>query len=173
MRVLLAEDEAGVRLMIASGLARAGYDVIEASDGSAALRLLEEGTLPDILITDIRMPGADGWTVARAYRARLPDLPVLYVTGFADENNPVPGGVILPKPFRAAQLPAALASLQQAHSPAVVGGMTTGRAAAHVTDRRMQIYLPDEPVQEMTLSEYQNFLERNGLVSLVVHEAAG
>jgi hypothetical protein len=51
--------------------------------------------------------------------------------------------------------------------------MTTGRAAAHVTDRRMRIYLPDEPVQEMTLSEYQNFLERNGLVSLVVHEAAG
>jgi CheY-like chemotaxis protein len=100
MRVLLVEDEAGVRLMIASGLARAGYDVIDASDGSAALRLLEEGTLPDILITDIRMPGADGWTVARAYRARLPDLPVLYVTGFADENNPVPGGVILPKPFQ-------------------------------------------------------------------------
>lgn len=114
MKVLLVEDEAGVRLMTANGLARAGYEVTEAPDGAAALRYLEDGAAPDVLITDIRMPGADGWTVARAYRERLPDLPVLYITGFSDESEPVPGGMVLPKPFRIAQMLATLASLTQA-----------------------------------------------------------
>jgi hypothetical protein len=42
--------------------------------------------------------------VARAYRERFPDLPVLYVTGYAEQMQPVPGGIVLSKPYRMAQV---------------------------------------------------------------------
>ena len=70
----------------------AGFEAIEAASGGEALRLLHAGIAVDSLLTDIRRPGADGWVVARAYRERFPDLPVLYVTGYAEQMQPVPGG---------------------------------------------------------------------------------
>ncbi len=50
------------------------------------------------------MPEANGWEVARVYRQRFPDLPVVYVTGYAEQMQPVPGGVVISKPYRMAQL---------------------------------------------------------------------
>ncbi len=50
------------------------------------------------------MPEANGWVVARAYRQRFPDLPVLYVTGYAEQIQPVTVGVILSKPYRMSQV---------------------------------------------------------------------
>jgi CheY-like chemotaxis protein len=58
----------------------------------------------DALLTDVRLPRADGWAVARAYRERFPDLPVLYVTGYAEQTQPVPGAIVIPKPYRMAQV---------------------------------------------------------------------
>ena len=62
------------------------------------------GLRVDALLTDIRLPGANGWAVARAFRERFPDLPVLYVTGYAEQMQPVPGGIIISKPYRMAQV---------------------------------------------------------------------
>jgi CheY-like chemotaxis protein len=50
------------------------------------------------------MPEANGWEVARAYRERFPDLPVLYVTGYAEQMQPVLGGVIISKPYTMTQI---------------------------------------------------------------------
>ncbi|WP_157934689.1 hypothetical protein [Microvirga ossetica] len=50
------------------------------------------------------MPEIDGWVVVKAYRERFPDLPVLYVTGYVEQMRPVPGGTIIPKPYRIAQV---------------------------------------------------------------------
>jgi CheY-like chemotaxis protein len=113
MKILIVDDELGIRTMVASTLKRIGYDTIVASDGAEALQLLGCGLVVDALITDIRMPGADGWTVARAYREQLPELPVLYVTGQTDDMLPVPGGVLIKKPFRMSQILTALSTFTQ------------------------------------------------------------
>ena len=93
-----------------AGLDDAGHEVIEAGSGGEALRFLQGGITLDALLTDIRLPGANGWEVARACRERFPDLPVLYVTGYAEQMQPVPGGIIISKPYRMAQIIAVLAA---------------------------------------------------------------
>ena len=104
MKVLVVEDDPFVREMAVAGLENAGFEAIEAASGGEALNLLHAGIAVDALMTDIRLLGANGWTVARAYRERFPDLPVLYVTGYAEQIQPVPGGIILSKPYRMAEL---------------------------------------------------------------------
>ena len=104
MNILVVEDDAFIRDMAVTELEEAGHEVMEAASGGQALRLLQTGIAVDALLTDIRMPEANGWEVARAYRQRFPDLPVVYVTGYAEQMQPVPGGIIISKPYRMAQL---------------------------------------------------------------------
>ena len=104
MKILVVEDDPFVREMAVAGLEDAGYEVIEAGNGGDALRLLQTGIAVDALVTDIRLPGANGWVVARAYREHFPDLPVLYVTGYSEQMQPVPGGIIISKPYRMSQV---------------------------------------------------------------------
>ena len=104
MKVLVVEDDPFIREMVVTGLEDAGHEVIEAASGGEALRLLQAGIAVDALLTDVRMPDANGWEVARAYRERFPDLPVLYVTGYAEQMQPVPGGIIISKPYRMSQV---------------------------------------------------------------------
>ncbi len=104
MKILVVEDDVFVREMAVAGLENAGFEVIEADSGEQALRLLQARVTLDALLTDIRLPIANGWVVARAYRERFPDLPVLYVTGYAEQMQPVPGGIIISKPYRMAQV---------------------------------------------------------------------
>jgi CheY-like chemotaxis protein len=93
MKVLVVEDDPLVREMAVAGLEDAGYEVIQATSGGEALKLLQAGIALDALLTDIRLPEANGSEVARAYRKRFPDFPVLYVTGYAEQLQPVPGGI--------------------------------------------------------------------------------
>jgi CheY-like chemotaxis protein len=104
-RILFVEDEALVRSVIALELEEAGLDVIEAPDGPTALALLASKPI-DILFTDIRLPGSiDGWTIAEAARRKLPDLPVIYATGYApDEPRKVESSRLLTKPYRPSAL---------------------------------------------------------------------
>ncbi len=100
--ILLAEDELLLRMSAARGLERLGYRVRQAADGESALaRLAEER--PALLVSDIRMPGIDGLELARRARDRHPGLPVLLVSGYADEaaRAAVPGLQVafLQKPF--------------------------------------------------------------------------
>ncbi|ANY82072.1 hypothetical protein BB934_25685 [Microvirga ossetica] len=104
MKVLVVEDDPFVREMAVTGLEDVGFEVTQAASGGEAMRLLQAGIAVDALLTDIRLPVADGWTVAKAYRERFPHLPVLYVTGYAERTQPVPGGIILSKPYRMAQV---------------------------------------------------------------------
>jgi CheY-like chemotaxis protein len=104
VKILVVEDDPFVREMAVTGLEDAGYAVVEAASGGEALRLLQAGIAVDVLLTDIRLPEANGWVVAKAYRERFPDLPVLYVTGYAEQMQPVPGGIILSKPYKMSQV---------------------------------------------------------------------
>lgn len=104
MKILVVEDDPFVRELAATQLEDAGFEVMEAVNGGEALRLLQTEITVDALLTDIRMPEANGWEVARAYRERFPDLPVIYVTGYAEQMQPVPGGIILSKPYKMSQV---------------------------------------------------------------------
>jgi PAS domain S-box-containing protein len=94
---LLVEDDPLVRAMAARGLVDAGYTVLEASHGRAALELVRshEGRL-DIVITDIGMPEMDGYELSRRLHEERPELPVLFMSGYGEVDNVNP---LLRKPF--------------------------------------------------------------------------
>jgi DNA-binding NtrC family response regulator len=88
-RVVMVDDDDGSRAAMATGLRRVGYDVTECDSGEAAMRLLEGGELADALITDVRMPGMDGYEVVRRARAQRADMAILMVTAFGDVDGAV------------------------------------------------------------------------------------
>jgi two-component system, cell cycle sensor histidine kinase and response regulator CckA len=102
--VLVVEDEAGVRHLARDVLRRCGYRVLEASDGSEALRLVEQEGRIDLLLTDVVMPGMSGAELAEKFRVLRPEARVLYASGYADEaldihGLPTQGVPYLQKPF--------------------------------------------------------------------------
>lgn len=108
--VLLVDDEDLVRLAMAEGLRELGYDVEEVSSASEALEAIAAGFRPDILITDHMMPGMKGSDLAREVSQRLPGLPILMVTGFAQLPPEETRGIhVMGKPFRQADLASQLA----------------------------------------------------------------
>ena len=100
--VLFVEDEEMLHTVIAQSLQDEGYDVWTAADAAEALSILKEGCQPDLLFTDIRLPGRmDGWQLAEAARAECPDMPIIYATGYTDvEPRHVPNSAFLHKPYR-------------------------------------------------------------------------
>lgn len=78
--VLLVDDRVENRAILATLLREAGFDVVEAGGGRAAIAVLDRGLLPDLVITDQFMADGDGWTVLRAVAATRPDLPVLSIS---------------------------------------------------------------------------------------------
>ncbi|QNE32402.1 response regulator [Sphingomonas sp. NBWT7] len=103
--VLVIDDEATIRHLIAEVLDEAGYTIINAADGVAGLKVLQSGGHIDLLITDVGLPGGmNGRQVADAARELQPGLKVLFITGYA-ENAAVGNGhlehgmALLTKPF--------------------------------------------------------------------------
>ena len=103
--VLLVEDEELVRKVVARILERAGYRVLVAGDGAEALGLCEHMPTPiDVLLTDVVMPGVGGRELAVRMSERFPDLKVLFMTGYTDDEFfrrgiLDPGQTIMVKPF--------------------------------------------------------------------------
>ena len=111
--MLVVDDEASIRDLLAKTLALAEYDVDLAPDGRTALERLRI-TAYDLLITDLRMPGVDGLTVIREARRLRTDIPVIIVTGYSSEASAIEAvnlGVsgYLTKPFRVPRVLAAAA----------------------------------------------------------------
>lgn len=101
---LLVDDEELVRMSTADMLNDLGYDVVEAKSAEEALHLIDAGVAPTILVTDHLMPGMNGEELARSLRTRMPDLPVLIVSGYAEAEGIAPDLPRLTKPFRNAEL---------------------------------------------------------------------
>jgi two-component system cell cycle sensor histidine kinase/response regulator CckA len=106
--VLVVEDEDMVRAVAERALARQGYTVLTAENGEAALELLETIDRPDLLVSDVVMPTMDGPTMARHVRRQYPDLPILFMSGYAEEqlrrSIDLDNVAFLPKPFSVQQL---------------------------------------------------------------------
>jgi CheY-like chemotaxis protein len=64
MKVLVVEDDPFIREMAVAGSEEAGFEVMDAGSGEEALRLLQAGITLDAVLTDVRLPGANGWAVA-------------------------------------------------------------------------------------------------------------
>lgn len=108
---LLVDDEELVRMTTADMLTDLGFEVIEANSGEEALRLLEEGLRPNLLVTDHLMPGVTGAELARKVQADWPGLPILIVSGYAEAEGLESDLVGLTKPFRNGELAAKLVAL--------------------------------------------------------------
>lgn len=106
--ILVVEDEALVREMIAFELHEAGFSVADAGSADEALVILDERPV-SLLFTDIRMPGSmDGWCLAEEARARNPALHVIYASGYSDEQRLVADSIFLKKPYRPSEVLAAI-----------------------------------------------------------------
>jgi two-component system cell cycle sensor histidine kinase/response regulator CckA len=106
--VLIVEDEPMVRGVADRALSRHGYTVITADNGEDALEILAGGQTIDLLISDVVMPGMDGPTMVAQARADNPDLKILFISGYAEEqlrkSINVENVSFLPKPFSVQEL---------------------------------------------------------------------
>ena len=101
--VLFVDDDDAVRDVVSQGLSHAGFFVVTARDGYAALCVLMEHHV-DLLLTDVVMPGISGFEFAQQAKLIRPRLKILYTTGYADKaagRGDVRYGKVLPKPVRA------------------------------------------------------------------------
>ena len=113
-RILIAEDEEGLRGLVSRALTNDGYDVEAVGDGAAALDLLARGPARfDLLLADIKMPVMDGIALALAAARDHPELVILLMTGYADQRERAANldalvhEVVL-KPFTLAEIKAAV-----------------------------------------------------------------
>ncbi|WP_300974162.1 response regulator [Sphingomonas sp. LHG3406-1] len=106
--VLLVEDEPMVRTVAERALTRQGYTVLTADNGEEALEIVARGEPIDLLISDVVMPVMDGPTMVREARKTRPDLPILFMSGYAEEqlrrSIDIDNVAFLPKPFSVQQL---------------------------------------------------------------------
>ena len=79
-RILLVDDEASIRDLLAQALTKKGYEVSSAGSGFEAKRMAREN-IPDLLISDLQMEDTDGFTLIDELKRSLPDMPVLLLTG--------------------------------------------------------------------------------------------
>ena len=89
-RVLIVDDEEGIRDLLSRTLALENYDVQAVSDGMSALHELKETGEPfNLVIADLRMPGMDGLTLIREVKQINPQLPIIIITGFSTESSAI------------------------------------------------------------------------------------
>jgi two-component system cell cycle response regulator CpdR len=111
-RILLAEDEEGLRELVRRALLQAGHQVRAAADGAEALALLGKADAPfDLLLADIKMPVMDGIALALAAARDHPALRILLMTGYADQRERAHGldalvQRVISKPFTVAEITA-------------------------------------------------------------------
>lgn len=118
--ILLVEDEDAVRTFAARALATRGYEVLQAESGEAALAVVDayEGKI-DLVVSDVVMPNMDGPTMAKELKHKLPDTPIIFVSGYAEDAfakslDPEQEFHFLPKPFSLKQLAAAVKEVMKA-----------------------------------------------------------
>ena len=109
-KILVVDDADGVRHYIGRVLEHAGHVFEESSDGAAALSLLQESNGAfDLVLTDIKMPVMDGIALALAIAKQWPDMPIVMMTGYADQQERAVGldsliREVITKPFTMKQL---------------------------------------------------------------------
>ncbi len=133
--ILLVDDCEDVLDLAASAIKDAGFDVITACSGDVALILLEQRLPFRLLMTDVVMPGfLDGFALARKAREYLPEIRVIYTTGYREiacvRARGAPFGDVLAKPWSLATLVDAVNASMTGRSLAVANETAQGSTAA-------------------------------------------
>jgi len=106
--ILVVEDSPSVRRMVCTMLTQTGYHCLEACDGAEALRLLEHAGDVRLVLTDVIMPNMDGAELARQLSRIRPELRILFMSGYVDDDLVrslgKAAGLFLSKPFTASAL---------------------------------------------------------------------
>jgi DNA-binding response OmpR family regulator len=109
-RILLVDDDPWILRMVSTVLEKRGYVIDTANDGAEALRRADQSP-PDLVITDVMMPGMDGWAFVKNLRAqtRFSFVPVIFLTALSSDDDRIRGFRLgaddyLPKPFRFEEL---------------------------------------------------------------------
>jgi DNA-binding response OmpR family regulator len=142
MKVLVADDDADLRELIAFTLSQAGYLVIKASDGPAAVRQFAE-EVPDLVVLDINMPGLSGFQVCEAIRARS-RVPVMMLTVRGEEEDLVRALGLgaddyLTKPFSPRTLLARIRALLRRAGMESTAPVAAGRVTLDLSEHTVQI----------------------------------
>jgi DNA-binding response OmpR family regulator len=171
MRVLVAEDDPGLRSVLERGLRRSGYVVDAVADGERALRYARAYDY-EVAVVDWRMPGLSGLDVVRQLRARGSRVPVLMLTArdtTADRVEGLDAGAddYLVKPFEFAELLARLRALQRRPPVSlephlVVGDLEFDPAARRVVRGGEELALTrrEEAILELLMRRYPSVVDR-------------
>jgi two-component system, cell cycle response regulator CpdR len=125
-RILLAEDDDGVRAFVSRALAHVGHEVVEAEDGGLASEVMqEEQGRFDLLLSDIKMPVMDGIALALNVAAAWPEVTIVLMTGFADQRERAHGldqliYDVIAKPFTLQQVLAKVDDALNGRPPEIV-----------------------------------------------------
>lgn len=109
--ILLVDDNPMVRTALRFSIEALGYRVVDANGGPAAIKILKDLGRIDLLVTDYAMPGMNGADLAHVIRQKMPGLPVLLITGYAECPHLLDKITLLQKPFAPDALAASLAAL--------------------------------------------------------------
>ena len=114
--VLIVEDEVLIRMLLSEALRQEGYAVVEAANADEALSVLESSPSPDVLITDVKMPGSiDVFELAAYVRRTKPELKVIITSGHASPDRAIGvADAFLPKPYDLALIVQRLRTLIEA-----------------------------------------------------------
>jgi DNA-binding response OmpR family regulator len=142
MKVLIADDDADLRDLIGFTLTQAGYLVIKAADGSAAVRRFEEESA-DLVVLDINMPGLSGFQVCEAIRARS-RVPVMMLTVRGEEEDLVRALGLgaddyLTKPFSPRTLLARIQALMRRAGMENTNALAAGRVALDPQEHTVRV----------------------------------
>ena len=165
-RVLIAEDDANIRLGLVATLESEGYDVVAASDGAQALKLYPQSKY-DLVVLDVMMPRASGYDVCRELRAAGATTPVLFLTAKGEEVDKVVGLKLgaddyVVKPFGVRELLARVeALLRRGRASSAAAGALAGSALppllrigqAEIDRRAFSARLPGREAEALTARE--------------------
>ena len=143
-KILVVEDEAAIRDMLAFNLGRAGYEVLAAADGQEARRMIADG-YPDVILMDWMLPGVSGLELTHQLKrdAATKDIPVIMVTARAQEDDRVAGldggaDDYITKPFSPRELEARIKAVLRRSAPAddevlIAGALKLDKASHRVS----------------------------------------
>ncbi|ADG83477.1 response regulator transcription factor [Thermincola potens] len=157
-KILIADDEARMRKLVADFLKKEGYAIIEAADGRQALDLFYGNNDIDLIILDVMMPGYDGWTVCREIR-KSSQVPIIMLTARGEESDELFGFDLgadeyIAKPFSlkilAARIQALLRRVQNNRTVRSFDGL-------EIDEQGRYVYVDGEPV-DLSPKEFELLL---------------
>jgi CheY-like chemotaxis protein len=114
--VLVVEDDPDIRTMVETCLTAMGCETVAAASGNEALRIIESDPTIDLMLTDVMMPGISGITLAKRVMQARPDVRILLISAYMDEDVQPEDLPLLRKPFRYEDLESAVFAARAAGS---------------------------------------------------------